>query len=44
MKEFPLWRKGISSILGALGHRFDPSPAQWAKDPELPHLQLRSGL
>ena len=34
----------ISGVLGALGRRFDPSPAQWVKDPALPQLWLRSEL
>ena len=32
-KELLLWRKRIGGILGALGHRFDPQPGKWVKDP-----------
>ena len=43
-REFPLWHKGIGSILGALECRFNPSPAQWVKDPALLQLRLRLRL
>ena len=42
--EFQVWRSGIRGIFGMLGHRFNPQPAQWVKDPALLQLQLRLQL
>lgn len=30
---FPLWRDGITGVSGVPGHRCDPCPAQWFKEP-----------
>ena len=43
-EEFLLWRSGIRDVSAAPGHRFDPSPGQWVKDPVFPQLQPRLQL
>ena len=44
VQDFPLWFNGIGSASEAPGHRFDPWPCRWAKDPLWPQLWCRSQL
>lgn len=39
-QEFLLWLNRIGGILGELGCRFNPSPAQWVKDPVRDRSQM----
>ena len=43
-REFLLWCNRICSVSRAQGCGFDPSPAQWVKDPVLPQLWCRFQL